>query len=432
MENNIIGGKKDSAASFRRDGSPRTAGAITPNKGGYKIADTSTTAMVGDLYRAETAVTSTMVKREYQVIEANTNDFTIASKDLPVLGDTFYILAGVTPRYDSTGAQQATIDTTGLATSANQATEITALGTLNTSINTLLKPASTLAGITTVAALTAITNALPAGTNLLGKVGIDQTTPGTTNLVALAANQSVNVAQMNGVTTTMGNGVAGTGVQRVAVASDNTPFPVKIDQTTPGTTNLVALAANQSVNNAQINGVTPLMGNGVSGTGSQRVTIASDNTAFSVNATLSAETSKVIGTVNISAAQTIGTVTTITNTVPTGEVPSAAATNALTRVMSTAAEASHVLKASAGRLYMLVGYNARTSSQFIQVHNTTTVVADTAVPIYTFTVPAQSNFSLDLTPLGDYFATGIMVCNSSTMATKTIGSADCWFNGLVM
>lgn len=50
-------------------------------------------------------------------------------------------------------------------------------------------------------------------------------------------------------------------------------------------------------NTSQINGVIPLMGNGVTGTGSQRVTIASDNTAFSVNATLSAETTKVIGTV---------------------------------------------------------------------------------------------------------------------------------------
>lgn len=90
----------------------------------------------------------------------------------------------------------------------------------------------------------------------------------------------------------------------------------------------------QDVNVKQINGVTPLMGNGITGTGSQRVTIASDNTAFSVNAiqsgtwtvtgaggtfpvtqstspwvvsnggtfpvqaTLSAETTKVIGTVN--------------------------------------------------------------------------------------------------------------------------------------
>lgn len=36
-------------------------------------------------------------------------------------------------------------------------------------------------------------------------------------------------------------------------------------------------------NISQINGVTPLMGNGITGTGSPRVTIASDNTAFTVN-----------------------------------------------------------------------------------------------------------------------------------------------------
>lgn len=35
--------------------------------------------------------------------------------------------------------------------------------------------------------------------------------------------------------------------------------------------------SNQTVNESQINGVAPLMGNGVSGTGSQRVNIASDN-----------------------------------------------------------------------------------------------------------------------------------------------------------
>lgn len=42
----------------------------------------------------------------------------------------------------------------------------------------------------------------------------------------------------------------------------------------------VALPANQSVNEAQINGVTPLMNNGVSGTGSQRINVASDNSAI--------------------------------------------------------------------------------------------------------------------------------------------------------
>jgi len=46
----------------------------------------------------------------------------------------------------------------------------------------------------------------------------------------------------------------------------------------------VSIAGTVQSNVSQINGVTPLMGNGVTGTGSQRVTIASNNTAFTVNA----------------------------------------------------------------------------------------------------------------------------------------------------
>lgn len=40
----------------------------------------------------------------------------------------------------------------------------------------------------TLTAVTAITNALPAGTAILGKTGIDQTTPGTTNGVVVNGN----------------------------------------------------------------------------------------------------------------------------------------------------------------------------------------------------------------------------------------------------
>lgn len=110
-------------------------------------------------------------------------------------------------------------------------------------------------------------SALVAGAAIIGKVGIDQTTPGTTNLVALAANQSVNVAQINGVTTLMGNGTTGTGSQRVTIASDNTPFPIKIDQTTPGTTNAVSLA--------QIGGTTIVNG-GLAGSQSIGGTVATN------------------------------------------------------------------------------------------------------------------------------------------------------------
>lgn len=73
------------------------------------------------------------------------------------------------------------------------------------------------------------------------------------------------------------------GATRARYATVTAANALKVDGS--AVTQPVSLAANQSVNVAQINGVTPLMGNGVTGTGSQRVTIASDNTAFSVNAT---------------------------------------------------------------------------------------------------------------------------------------------------
>ena len=90
--------------------------------------------------------------------------------------------------------------------------------------------------------------------------------------VSITANSAVNVAQINGVTPLMGNGVTGTGSQRVTVASDNTAFTV----------NVGTFPDNEPFNVAQINGVTPLMGAGNTGTGSQRVTIASDQAVIAV------------------------------------------------------------------------------------------------------------------------------------------------------
>lgn len=102
--------------------------------------------------------------------------------------------------------------------------------------------------------------------------------PNNTVPVSLAANQSVNVAQMNGVTVTMGNGASGAGVQRVTLASDSTGQVALA----AGSATIGALTANQSVNQAQVAGVATATGNGVVGTGVQRVAIASDNTAFPI------------------------------------------------------------------------------------------------------------------------------------------------------
>lgn len=76
----------------------------------------------------------------------------------------------------------------------------------------------------TLTAVTAITNALPAGSNIIGNVRIDQTTPGTTNRVDVGVfpdNEPINVAQFGGTNVSTGVGNGGSGIPRVTVSSDS-------------------------------------------------------------------------------------------------------------------------------------------------------------------------------------------------------------------
>jgi len=137
---------------------------------------------------------------------------------------------------------------------------------------------------------------LPAGTNVIGKVGIDQTTPGSTNAVS-ATNWPTTVST--------GTGAQGASSPRFTVAMDS----VTLAGSAPGTAGTaspnvvtiqgiasmtkllvtpdsVALPANQSVNVAQVNGITTLTGTGAQGTGSQRITVATDSATVAGSASL--------------------------------------------------------------------------------------------------------------------------------------------------
>ena len=99
-----------------------------------------------------------------------------------------------------------------------------------------------------------------------------------------------------------------------------------------------------------------------------------------------------------------------------------------TRSVSQAAYAnSKQVAVQPSVLYGLAGYNSNAAAQFIQIHDSATAPLDGVAPAFNITVPAASNFSIDLGLRGMSFVNGIYVCNSSTAQTKTIGAADCQF-----
>lgn len=93
--------------------------------------------------------------------------------------------------------------TVSLPTGASTAAKQPALGTAGSASSDVI----------TVQGITSMTPLKTDGS------GVTQPVSGT---VSITANSAVNVAQMNGVATSMGNGASGTGTQRVTIASDST------------------------------------------------------------------------------------------------------------------------------------------------------------------------------------------------------------------
>ena len=91
------------------------------------------------------------------------------------------------------------------------------------------------------------------------------------------------------------------------------------------------------------------------------------------------------------------------------------------------------LTGQVARLHRLMATNMNGSTRYIQVFDSATLPADGAVPLLIFPLATLTSISppIDFGVYGQTFVNGIVVCNSSTEATKTIGSADSFFNLLV-
>jgi hypothetical protein len=118
----------------------------------------------------------------------DTGNTSLASIDgkVPALGQA---LAAASVPVVLTAAQLATLTPVSTVT-ANQGGapwSVSQSGTWN--IGTV----TTVTTVTNVGAVTAISNALPVGTNVIGRIGIDQTTPGTTNKVSIGTDGTVAI-----------------------------------------------------------------------------------------------------------------------------------------------------------------------------------------------------------------------------------------------
>lgn len=269
----------------------------------------------------------------------------------------------------------------------------------------LIRPSD---GTNNVNVKAASTAALAADPSLVVALSPNSPLPtGSNTIGALTANQSVNVAQINGVAPSMGNGISGTGVQRVTLASDSTG-QVAIAS---GTVTTVSTVTNLS----QLGGSAIAMGTGVRSAGTQRVTIATDDV---VPASQS-------GTWTVQPGNTANTTPWLTTAIPTttggcsiSHLVSAATTNATN------------VKASAGQLYGWSIINTNATIRYVKLHNTSGTPTAGSGVVYTIGVPGSGGTNMDFAT-GIAFGTGIAfttVTDAADAGTTAVGASDLIIN----
>jgi hypothetical protein len=96
-------------------------------------------------------------------------------------------------------------------------------------------------------------------------------------------------------------------------------------------------------------------------------------------------------------------------------------------IHSQAYAASIRANTGAGILVGFTVYNSNAAAQFIQLFDEQSLPGDGAIPACVFTVAGASQLPVEWIN-GRSYLRGIVLCNSSTGPTKTIGAADCFFD----
>ena len=79
-------------------------------------------------------------------------------------------------------------------------------------------------------------------------------------------------------------------------------------------------------------------------------------------------------------------------------------------------------------VYGVTIYSSNAAAQFFQFFDANTIPADASVPLFAWNVPSHSGVGFSWAPNGRQFQTGLVIVNSTTEATKTIGAADSFFD----
>lgn len=229
----------------------------------------------------------------------------------------------------------------------------------------------------------------------VGGTPFENLSTGTFLATITSALQSVFQVGVGGFLKARITGLAAmTGTATVTLRAVANPTVISLGSAIPaGAAIIGALTANQSVNAAQINGVAPLMGNGVTGTGSLRFTLASDTTANS---------NPFLVTKVASAAQGAAT---------SHHAISAATTNATS------------VKASAGCINSLQVSNINAAARFLKLYNKASApTVGTDTPVLTILIPANANVMVDCGPYGIRFSTGIAYALTTGITVADVGA----------